>query len=131
MTKSPLKKSLYQAFQKALGSAQGKAHAAQHVVQDILDPNMQAEVPENHIPAPKENILHKDVSLAEMHQQKQSQAEAKLGMTPKMPKATGLAPKMPKLPTPGMDKVETGTATDKGILKLKKFMMRSRTKQNL
>jgi hypothetical protein len=77
-----LNKSLYQAVAKALGSAQGKKHAAQHIVKDILDPNMQAETPKEHVPASAKNVLHKDQALSEMHDQKQAMAEAKLGMPP-------------------------------------------------
>jgi hypothetical protein len=130
MSSNNLKKSLYQAFKKALGSKQGQAHAAQHIVRDILDSNMIPEAPSNRIPAQKENVLQKDVSPAEIHQQKQAQAEAQLGMTPKMPKT----PKMPAIKKTGygglMVNEEQGMeAPEKGIGKLRKFMEKSSIKK--
>jgi len=80
-----LKKSLYKAFKKALGSKQGIAQAANDIALDINDSNMIVNTPPSEVPAPKESVLHKDISPAEIHQQKQAQAEAKLGMTPKVP----------------------------------------------
>jgi hypothetical protein len=139
MSNNDLKKSLYQAFKKALGSKQGQAQATQRIVRDILDPNMLAEAPKDHIPANKENVLQKDVSISEMHQQKQAQAEAQLGMPPKMPKT----PKMPKMSTtpkmPGINKAAHGALfvneeqgmekPEKGISKLKKFMEKCEMKK--
>jgi hypothetical protein len=139
MSNSDLKKSLYQAFKKALGSKQSRAHATQHIVRDILDPNMIAEAPQDIIPANKENVLQKDISISEMHQQKQAQAEAQLGMPPKMPKT----PKMPQMSTtPKMPKINKAAygalftneeqgmeKPEKGINKLKKFMEKCEMKK--
>lgn len=85
-----LAKSLYQAVMKAIGSSSSNKHAAQHIVKDILDPNHRAQVPADHVPATKESVLHKDVSVSEMHSQKQAQAEAKLGMQPGQQKQKGV-----------------------------------------
>lgn len=125
MSDSKLAKSLYQAFQKALGSKQGQAHAADHIAQDIIDPNMVAEAPSEHIPASKESVLHKDVSPAEIHQQKQAQAEAKLGTAPKMPA-------MKKVGYGGMmvNEEQGMEGAEKGIQKLKKFMDNFSMKKN-
>jgi hypothetical protein len=139
MSNNDLKKSLYQAFKKALGSKQGQAQATQRIVRDILDPNMLAEAPKDHIPANKENVLQKDVSISEMHQQKQAQAEAQLGMTPKMPKMpkTPKTPSMPKMT--GINKTAYGALLvneeqgmekpEKGIIKLKNFMEKCEMKK--
>jgi len=139
MSNNDLKKSLYQAFKKALGSKQGRAQATQRIVRDILDPNMLAEAPKDQIPANKENVLQKDVSISEMHQQKQAQAEAQLGMPPKMPK-TPKMPKMSNMPKmPGINKAAYGALfvneeqgmekPEKGISKLKKFMEKCKMKK--
>ena len=124
MDDSNLKKSLYQAFKKALGSEQGQAHAANHIAQDIIDSNMEAEVPSSQVLVSKENVLHKDISPAEMHQQRQAQAEAKLGMSPKMPG-------MKKVGYGGMmvNEEQGMEASEKGIGKLKKFMEKSAMKK--
>jgi len=82
MEDNNLSKSLYHAVMKALGSKEGKEHAVKHAMKDLEDPNMIAEVPGNHIPATKEGVLHKDISVSEMHQQKQANAEAAVGMRP-------------------------------------------------
>jgi hypothetical protein len=118
-----LKKSLYQAFKKALESKRSNSHATQHIVRDILDQNMIPEVPSDRIPAKKENVLNKDMSISEMHQQKQAQAEAQLGMPPKMS-----GPKMP-----GMNKVgDTNLMMkeEKGVGKLRKFMEKCSMKKS-
>lgn len=75
---------------KAIGSSSSNKHAAQHIVKDILDPNHRAQAPADHVPATKESVLHKDVSVSEMHSQKQAQAEAKLGMQPGQQKQKGV-----------------------------------------
>lgn len=144
-----LKKSLYQAFKKALGSQKDLANSAQKVVNDVLDPNLIAEAPQDAIPAQSKNVLHKDISPSEIHQQKQMQAQAKLGM-PVKPLATPAAPangdgpkkpSMPKMPTvPKIQKnvmpsmmtnEEEGMETpEKGVHKLKKFMEKSSMKKS-
>lgn len=111
--KNDFKKSLYEAFQKALGSKQGVANSVKAIVEDIADPNMQAEVPQNKLIADKQGVLYKDASLAEMHQQKQMQAEAKLGMTPKMPAMKKIDPNE-----------QNAQISEKGVGKLKKFMQK-------
>ncbi len=125
MSDNNLKKSLYQAFQKALGSKESQAHAAQHIANDILDNNMVAETPANQIPAPKQNVLRKDVSPAEIHQQKQAQAEAKLGMLPKPPemKKVGFGAMM-------VNEDQGMETPEKGVGKLKKFMQKCEMKKS-
>jgi hypothetical protein len=112
-----LKKSLYQAFRKALGSKQGLAQAANHIAQDINDSNMTVDTPSNEVPVAKESVLHKDISPAEIHQQKQAQAEAKLGMVPKAPsmKKKGYGSVM----TNGSEGM---AGPEKGVRKLKQFI---------
>jgi hypothetical protein len=112
-----LKKSLYQAFRKALGSKQGLAQAANHIAQDIIDPNMKVDTPSSEVPATKESVLHKDTSPAEIHQQKQAQAEAKLGMVPKAPSM-----KKKKNSNIMVGKSEGMESPKKGVHKLKQFI---------
>jgi hypothetical protein len=138
MGNGSLKKSLYQAFKKALESKRSNSHATQHIVRDILDPNMMPEVPSDRIPAKKENVLNKDMSISEMHQQKQAQAEAQLGMPPKMsgPKMSGPkmpSPKMSGPKMPGMNKVghtNLMMKEEKGVGKLRKFMEKCSMKKS-
>lgn len=99
-----LSKSLYHAVKKAIDSKTGAKHAVSHVISDIEDPDMIPEAAQ-HVPASGQEILHKDVSVSEIHAQKQANAEAQVGMAPK-------APPM------------------KGIQKLKKFMDNSAMKKN-
>lgn len=133
MGNGSLKKSLYQAFKKALESKRSNSHATQHIVRDILDQNMIPEVPSDRIPAKKENVLNKDMSISEMHQQKQAQAEAQLGMPPKMSGPKMPSPKMSGPKMPGMNKVgDTNLMMkeEKGVGKLRKFMEKCSMKKS-
>jgi hypothetical protein len=133
MGNGSLKKSLYQAFKKALESKRSNSHATQHIVRDILDPNMMPEVPSDRIPAKKENVLNKDMSISEMHQQKQAQAEAQLGMPPKMSGPKMPSPKMSGPKMPGMNKVghtNLMMKEEKGVGKLRKFMEKCSMKKS-
>lgn len=95
----------------------GKKHAVSHIVRDIEDPNMAAQVPKDHIPASKQPILHKELSVSEIHQQKQANAEAKVGMRPKMNKMMIYGSLMQDENNP------------KGTHKLKKFMEKCEMKK--
>jgi hypothetical protein len=123
MKDSDLKKSLYQAVMKALGSKEGKQHAANHAVADLADNNMSAQMPESHLPASGSSTLHKDVSVSELHQQKQAQAEAKVGMRPGQSGA-------------GMKKVNAATMMasedkpERGIDRLRKFIEKCEMKKS-
>lgn len=105
MKSNTLSKSLYQAVRKAINSNSASKHATSHVISDIEDSNMIAEA-KQHVPASSEGVLHKDVSVSEMHAQKQANAEASVGMLPKAPGA------------------------EKGVMKLKKFMDNCSMKKN-
>lgn len=131
MEKKDLNKSLYQAVKKAMSSTHGQKHAVNHIVKDIVDPNMKAQVPKDHIPASSQSVLHKDMSPTEIHSQKQANAQAKLGMPPKSPKM----PSTPKMP--GMDKnagavagVTAVAKMEKGVHKLAKFMQKCEMKKS-
>jgi hypothetical protein len=91
--KNDLKKAIYKAIAKAYKQnipfvkeavdGVSKEHAVNHIIADLEDPNNVAEVPETHIPVDKDNVLHKDIpSVKEMHDAKEAQAKAKLGVTP-------------------------------------------------
>lgn len=112
--KNDLNKSLYQAVMKALNSSSSAKDVAQAVIKDINDSDMIAEVPKEEIPATAEGVLHKDVSVSEIHQQKQANANAALGIPPK--------PKMPKVGKPTPMKTSEEGAIEKGVHKLKSFM---------
>lgn len=131
MEKKDLNKSLYQAVKKAMSATHGQKHAVNHIVKDIVDPNMKAQVPKDHIPASSQSVLHKDMSPTEIHSQKQANAQAKLGMPPKSPKM----PSTPKMP--GMDKnagavagVTAVAKMEKGVHKLAKFMQKCEMKKS-
>lgn len=126
MSKNDLSKSMYQAVMKALGSKPANAHAANHIVEDIKDSNMLAQTPPNHIPAGKENVLNKDVSVSEMHQQKQANAQAAVGMPPKAPamKKVGFGAMMVNQDE-GVESPQ-----ERGLDKLKKFMEKSTMKKS-
>jgi hypothetical protein len=93
MEKDNLKKALHKAIAKAYKNGQQTKghHAVAHIVRDIQDPNNVPQVPHKDLPATSQGVLNKDVTLSEMHQQKQANAMAKLGQPPSMK-----APKMPK-----------------------------------
>ena len=91
--RNDLKKAIYKAIAKAYKQnipfvkeavdSFNKEHAVNHIIADIEDPNNVAEVPENHIPVDKDNVLHKDVpSVKEMHDAKEAQAKAKMNIMP-------------------------------------------------
>lgn len=116
--KNDLKKAIYKAIAKAYKQnipfvkqavdGISKEHAVNHIIADLEDENMVAEVPENHIPVDKDNVLHKDVpSVKELHDAKQLQAKAKLGV-------------MPAAGQKGAVYMSEGPS--KGVQKLKKFM---------
>lgn len=116
--KNDLKKAIYKAIAKAYKQnipfvkqavdGINKEHAVNHIIADLDDENMVAEVPENHIPVDKDNVLHKDVpSVKELHDAKQLQAKAQLGI-------------MPAAGQKGAVYMSEGPS--KGVQKLKKFM---------
>ena len=91
--KNDLKKAIYKAIAKAYKQnipfvkeavdGVNKEHAVNHIIADLEDDNNVAQVPENHIPVDKDSVLHKDIpSVKEMHDAKEAQAKAKLGVTP-------------------------------------------------
>lgn len=125
MEKKDLNKSMYQAVMKALGSKPERAHAANHIASDIADPNMTAQVPGNHIPATKEGVLHKDVSVSEIHQQKQAQAQAAVGMPPKAPGA-----KKSEIGALMVNEADGMEQPENGIGKLRKFMEKCSMKKS-
>lgn len=86
-----LKKALHKAILKAFrsgkyfGEKAARTHSVNHIVSDVEDPNMQAQVPSKDLPVSGESVLHKDVTLSEINQQKQANAMAKLGQPMKAP----------------------------------------------
>jgi hypothetical protein len=116
--KNDLKKAIYKAIAKAYKQnipfvkeavdKVGKEHAVNHIIADLDDENNVAQVPENHIPVDKDNVLHKDIpSVKEMHDAKEAQAKAKMGM----------------MPLEGQKgAVYMAEQPSKGVQKLKKFM---------
>jgi hypothetical protein len=91
--KDNLKKALHKAIFKAYQNGKAaRAHSVRHIVADIRDPNNKPQVPSKDLPAPSEGVLHKDVSVSEIHQQKQSNAQAKLGQAPQKPPKPFSAP---------------------------------------
>lgn len=127
MDETNLSKSLYRAVMKALGSNEGQQHAVDHIVDDIEDPNMEPNTPSDHIPAAKESVLHKDVSVSEMHQQKQAAAEAAVGMRPGQQKPA--MKKMNYAAMMGMSEDAKDPGCVRGIDKLRKFMEKSSMKK--
>lgn len=93
--KDNLKKALHKAILKAYQNGR-TSKTTDAIVSDIVDPNSQAQVPSKAIPAASEGVLNKDVTLSELHQQKQANAMAKLGQPPTM----GQAPKAGNAPKP-------------------------------
>jgi len=116
--KNDLKKAIYKAIAKAYKQnipfvkeavdGVNKEHAVNHIIADLEDDNNVAQVPENHIPVDKDNVLHKDIpDVKEMHDAKEAQAKAKLGI-------------MPLAGQKGA--INMSEAPSKGVQKLKKFM---------
>lgn len=116
--KNDLKKAIYKAIAKAYKQnipfvkqavdGISKEHAVNHIVADLEDSNNVAEVPENHIPVDKDNVLHKDIpTVKEMHDAKEAQAKAKVGVEPLAGQKGA---------------IYMSEASSKGIQKLKKFM---------
>lgn len=87
-TKDDLKKALHKAIMKAYESGK-KSKAVFDIVNDIQDPDYIAEVSPRELPAPSESVLHKDITLSELHQKKQANAMAKLGQPIKPPSQKG------------------------------------------
>jgi hypothetical protein len=116
--KNDLKKAIYKAIAKAYKQnipfvkqavdGVGPEHAVNYIIEDLGDDNMVAEVPENHIPVDKDNVLHKDIpSVKDMHDAKEAQEKAKLGV----------------MPAPGQKgAVYMSEKPSTGVQKLKKFM---------
>lgn len=98
-----LKKAMHRAIMKAYlkGKSVSKEHAVSHIIKDLEDPNNVAEVPKDHIPATASGVLQKELkpgqAVGELHNQKQMNAEAKMGKIPKQ------AAQMPekRMATPG------------------------------
>jgi hypothetical protein len=119
--KDNLKKALHKAILKAYQNGK-KSKVVADVIHDIRDPNNVPQVPAKDLPAPAEGVLNKDISLSEIHQQKQANAMAKLGQAPKAPSQSGAfkqasmgaSPKMPKSSKP-----------------LQSFMQKKEEKRNL
>lgn len=122
MDKNDLSKSLYRAVLKALGSKDSRQSVVDRMVDDLDDENMQAQVPDEDVPVAKESVLRKDVSVSEMHQQKQAAAEAAVGMRPGQQKA------MKKMNHAAMMGMGEG-AKERGLDKLRKFMEKSAMKK--
>lgn len=122
MEQKDLKKALHHAIAKAFELGR-RSKAVGRVSQTPPHGQPHAEQMENDIPATSVSVLHKDVSLSEMSQQKQMNAMANLGQRtgkpPKTPMATAPAPKAPK--APGM--------TAKKESPLKSFMQKKEEKR--
>lgn len=87
-----LKKALHRTILKAMRKPD-RTQAVDDIVADLDDPNMLAEVPSKDLPVNRQGTLHKDSSISELHQQKQMNAQAALGMRPKQP----AMPKKPQM----------------------------------
>jgi hypothetical protein len=140
-----LKKALHKIVMKAYRKGQesvSKEHAVNHIVRDIADPNHKAQVPKSHVPAASESVLHKEMkpgqAVSEMHNQKQMNAQATLGMRPgaagaaKPPKNGGGAAPMAAPAGAGAPAGASsgGGGKPKGGAKpLKNFMMRMSEKR--
>lgn len=116
-----LKKALHRAILKAYQN--GKASSTvDKIVSDIEDPDYIAEVPQHEIPAPSQNVLHKDITLSEIHQKKQANAMASLGQPPKMPSQ--------KMSVATAASSSESASSPKGMRPLKSFMQKKEGKRS-
>lgn len=123
--KESLKKSLHKAIFKAYQNGRA-SKTVDKIVADIEDPNDVAQVPSHELPAPSQNVLHKDITLSEIHQKKQANAMAKLGQPPKAPKmSSGLKTSVMAGGSGGGSGMKP-----KGIRPLKTFMQKKEGKRN-
>lgn len=120
-----LKKSLHKAILKAYQNGRA-SRTVDKIVADIEDPNDVAQVPSHELPAPSQNVLHKDITLSEIHQKKQANAMAKLGQPSKAPKMdSGLKP-----PVTAAGSESSPSMKPKAIKPLKTFMQKKEGKRN-
>jgi hypothetical protein len=118
-TKNDLKKALHKAIMKAYESGK-KSKAVRDIVNDIRDPDYVAEVSPRELPAPSESVLHKDVTLSELHQKKQANAMAQLGQPIKPPSQKGAFSQALSAPSSPSD----SSKPPKGLKPLKSFMQK-------
>ena len=124
--KNNLKKAIHRAILKAYQNGQSQRHGAvKNIVSDIKDPNSIAQVPTKELPAPSESVLHKDVTVSEIHQQKQANAMAKLGQPPKQPKFTN----PPVVAPAGAGNPPGGDKKGKALKPLKMFIQKTEMKK--
>lgn len=115
-----LQKALHKAILKAL-SPPDRSGTVKDIVADIADKNMVAQVG-HEVPASAEPVLHKEMSVSEVHQQKQANAEAAVGMRPGQMKKVGFGAMV-------VNEADGMEGKEKGIAKLKKFMGKMNSKK--
>jgi hypothetical protein len=116
--KNDLQKALHKAILKAMATPD-RSGAVKDIVNDLKDSNMVAQAPKKDVPAGAESVLHKEVSLSEMHGMKQANAEA----------AVGMRPGQMKMRKVGIGAMAMSDQPEKGVAKLKKFVSKNNSKK--